>query len=62
MNVKLTRSMIGLEAAPAFLSDLIDTLTERGRFRSFGASSLRREPAVPIALAPARQCAGAGAI
>jgi len=31
MNVKLTRSMVGLEAAPAFLSDLIDTLTERGR-------------------------------
>src|SRR5918997_6364526 len=31
MNVKLTRSMPGLEAAPAFLSDLIDTLTERGR-------------------------------
>ena len=31
MNVKLTRSMVGLEAAPAFLTDLIDTLTERGR-------------------------------
>jgi malonyl-CoA decarboxylase len=31
MNVKLSRSMAGLEAAPAFLSDLIDTLTERGR-------------------------------
>jgi malonyl-CoA decarboxylase len=30
-NVKLTRSKSGLEAAPAFLSDLIDTLTERGR-------------------------------
>jgi malonyl-CoA decarboxylase len=30
-NVKLSRSMPGLEAAPAFLSDLIDTLTERGR-------------------------------
>ena len=29
--MKLTRSMVGLEAAPAFLSDLIDTLTERGR-------------------------------
>jgi malonyl-CoA decarboxylase len=31
MNVKLSRSVPGLEAAPAFLSDLIDTLTERGR-------------------------------
>jgi malonyl-CoA decarboxylase len=31
MTVKLSRSMPGLEAAPAFLSDLIDTLTERGR-------------------------------
>jgi malonyl-CoA decarboxylase len=31
MNVKLSRSMAGLEAAPAFFSDLIDTLTERGR-------------------------------
>jgi malonyl-CoA decarboxylase len=31
MNMKLSRSMAGLEAAPAFLSDLIDTLTERGR-------------------------------
>src|SRR5918998_2635325 len=31
MNVKLSRSMAGLEAAPAFLSDLIDTLTVRGR-------------------------------
>lgn len=29
--MKLSRSMAGLEAAPAFLSDLIDTLTERGR-------------------------------
>ena len=29
--MKLSRSMPGLEAAPAFLSDLIDTLTERGR-------------------------------
>jgi malonyl-CoA decarboxylase len=29
--VKLSRSVPGLEAAPAFLSDLIDTLTERGR-------------------------------
>jgi len=29
--VKLSRSMPGLEAAPAFLGDLIDTLTERGR-------------------------------
>jgi malonyl-CoA decarboxylase len=31
MDVKLSRSMAGLESAPAFLSDLIDTLTERGR-------------------------------
>ena len=29
--MKLSRSMPGLQAAPAFLSDLIDTLTERGR-------------------------------
>ena len=29
--MKLSRSVPGLEAAPAFLSDLIDTLTERGR-------------------------------
>ena len=29
--MNLSRSMPGLEAAPGFLSDLIDTLTERGR-------------------------------
>ncbi len=29
--MKLSRTVPGLEAAPAFLSDLIDTLTERGR-------------------------------
>ena len=29
--MKLTRSMPGLEAAPSFLGDLIDALTERGR-------------------------------
>lgn len=29
--MKLSRSVSRLEAAPAFLSDLIDTLTERGR-------------------------------
>ena len=29
--MKLSRSMPGLEAAPAFLGDLIDALTERGR-------------------------------
>src|SRR5919112_1113481 len=31
MNVKLSQSVPGLEAAPAFFNDLIDTLTERGR-------------------------------
>jgi malonyl-CoA decarboxylase len=31
VNMKPLRSMHGLQAAPSFLSDLIDTLTERGR-------------------------------
>jgi malonyl-CoA decarboxylase len=31
IDMKLSRSVSRLEAAPAFLSDLIDTLTERGR-------------------------------
>ncbi|WP_407050043.1 malonyl-CoA decarboxylase [Methyloraptor flagellatus] len=34
--MKLQSSMLRLEAAPAFLSDLVDTLTERGRSLLFG--------------------------
>ena len=50
--MKLSRSMPGLEAAPAFLSDLIDTLTERGRSllgRRQGARSSPRTPSRPWA-------------
>jgi malonyl-CoA decarboxylase len=49
MHVKLSRSMPGLEAAPAFLSDLIDTLTERGRalLGQKGARSIVPQDALP---------------